>query len=102
MLAPLPAVRESGVPFGFVFTLTQANLPSLVQIHPLEAEGQAARQLAGAVPDGRELAFAALETLRLQQALGEGPTLPIDGAIDSDLRYAPQRFLALPAAPPCP
>jgi MoaA/NifB/PqqE/SkfB family radical SAM enzyme len=66
MAARLEGVRRSGIPFGFIFTLTQFNLHELewvagfalqqgarlLQIHPLEEAGRAAERLAGARPDG--------------------------------------------------
>ena len=64
MTRRIEAVRESGIPFGFLFTLTQYNVhqlewaagfaaasgASLLQVHPLEASGRG-RSIAGAVPD---------------------------------------------------
>ena len=64
----LDGVRRSGIPFGFIFTLTQFNLDelpwvasfalaqgaALLQIHPLEITGRAAATLADARPDGTE------------------------------------------------
>ena len=58
-------VRSSGVPFGFIFTLTRHNVDSLefvvrlaaehgarsVQVHPLTLHGRAATALPGARPD---------------------------------------------------
>lgn len=76
----LPLVRDSGIPFGFIFTLTQFNIhelawvadfavaagASLLQIHPLEAEGSAVRALPDAVPDVTEMLFSVLEVARLR------------------------------------
>jgi MoaA/NifB/PqqE/SkfB family radical SAM enzyme len=75
----LPALRDSGIPFGFIVTLTQHNVhelawvadfaaragAGLLQVHPLEPEGYAADALAGSVPDPTELAYAFVESLRL-------------------------------------
>lgn len=63
----LPALRASGVSFGFVFTLTAANLDELpwaaafaceqgaklLQIHPLEETGRAVLRLVGQRPDAQ-------------------------------------------------
>lgn len=79
MAGKLEMVRQSGVPFGFIFTLTQYNLPELawvaefaagqgaglLQVHPLESVGRAA-DYELAPPDDLELAFAFLEAARLQ------------------------------------
>ncbi len=114
MARRLPALAASGIPFGFVFTLTQANVhelawvvdfaaeagASLVQVHPLEAEGKALGPLSGHIPDGQELLFAVLEVMRLQS---EGRVfLQLDVTSASDLRESPQRFLALPRVPEQP
>ncbi|MFI5973103.1 radical SAM/SPASM domain-containing protein [Streptomyces sp. NPDC051452] len=76
----LPLVRDSGIPFGFIFTLTQFNIQelawvadfavaagaALLQIHPLEAEGNAVGALPDAVPDVTEMLFSVLEAARLR------------------------------------
>jgi MoaA/NifB/PqqE/SkfB family radical SAM enzyme len=65
MAARLDGVRRSGIPFGFIFTLTQHNLheldwvanfaleqgAKLLQIHPLEEVGRANTFLPGVRPD---------------------------------------------------
>jgi hypothetical protein len=71
-VANLEVVRSSGVPFGFICTLTQHNVDSLefvvrlaaqegarsVQVHPLTLHGRAATTMPGSRPDGIELAAA--------------------------------------------
>jgi sulfatase maturation enzyme AslB (radical SAM superfamily) len=71
----LETIRSSGVPFGFIFTLTQHNVDSLefvvrlaadhgargVQVHPLTLQGRAATDLCDARPDDLELAAALAE-----------------------------------------
>jgi MoaA/NifB/PqqE/SkfB family radical SAM enzyme len=83
-LARLPVIRDSGVPFGFIFTLTQHNVDSLeyvvqlaaregarsVQVHPLTLYGRAATELPDDRPDALELWAALAEAARLGQALG--------------------------------
>lgn len=83
-IANLAVVRASGVPFGFIFTLTQHNVCSLefvvrlaaeqgarsVQVHPLTLHGRAATELPGARPDEIELSAALYEAMRLGAQLG--------------------------------
>ena len=80
----LDAIRSSGVPFGFIFTLTQHNVDSLafvvrlaakhgargVQVHPLTLQGRAATMLRGARPDELELVAALAEAAQLGRACG--------------------------------
>jgi Fe-coproporphyrin III synthase len=84
MAANLQNVRSFGVPFGFIFTLTQYNLnelswvygfaqengATLLQIHPLEITGRARQTLKGHEPDSLESAYAYLEWLRLRSLAG--------------------------------
>ena len=74
----LESVRSSGVPFGFIFTLTQFNADSLrpvvelaaqtgarsVQVHPLSLQGRALEKMPAAQPDQVEL-LAALAEARM-------------------------------------
>jgi MoaA/NifB/PqqE/SkfB family radical SAM enzyme len=83
-VANLEVVRASGVPFGFIFTLTQHNADSLefvvrlaaaegarsVQVHPLTLYGRAAETLSESRPDGLELTAALAEASRLGDELG--------------------------------
>lgn len=76
----LPAVRDSGIPFGFIFTLTQHNVHELdwvatfaieqgarlLQVHPLEETGRAARALQGGRPDSMEMGMALAEARRVE------------------------------------
>jgi MoaA/NifB/PqqE/SkfB family radical SAM enzyme len=64
MQARLKMLRASGVPFGFIFTLTETNIEELawvarfaleqgarlLQVHPLEETGRAATEMVGARP----------------------------------------------------
>lgn len=75
----LPGIRASGIPFGFLTTLTRHNVHELawvvaiaeaqgaafVQVHPLEATGAGATNLPGSIPDDREDVFALFEAARL-------------------------------------
>jgi MoaA/NifB/PqqE/SkfB family radical SAM enzyme len=92
MVSRLDGVRGSGIPFGFIFTLTQHNLDeldwvahfavaqgaTLLQIHPLEEVGRAVDMPAGCRPDDFEAAVAYLEAARLQRELGARITIKID------------------------
>ena len=85
-VANLPVLHRSGVPFGFIFTLTQTNIDSLdhvvrlaaetgarsVQVHPLTTSGRAATEMMGARPDALERLAALVEARRAGAALGVG------------------------------
>jgi len=108
LLRRLEGVRASGVPFGFIFTLTLHNVheldwaarfaleqgASLLQVHPLEPVGRAGRTLAGAVPDGEELAAAVIEVARLREELGERLAFQLDVASQAALARQPERVFA--------
>jgi Fe-coproporphyrin III synthase len=88
----LKHIRETGIPFGFIFTLTLTNLhelkwvtefaveqgAALLQIHPLEEVGRGTEQLKGQRPDEVEAAFAYLQTVRLQAEVGDKLAVRID------------------------
>jgi MoaA/NifB/PqqE/SkfB family radical SAM enzyme len=107
----LPGVRASGIPFGFITTLTMHNVAEvewvvgyarehgagLVQIHPLELEGAAVQNLAGSLPDLRESAFAVIEGARLEAVYGI--TVQVDIARRSELVGHPQEFLVETPSP---
>lgn len=108
MAANLDELRATGIPFGFIFTLTRHNVndldwvarfaleagAALLQIHPLEEAGRAHRALHGSAPDGTELTFAFLEVLRIQAAVGNRLRLHLD-IVDRDLiRSQPERVYA--------
>ncbi len=108
MSANLEGVRKSGIPFGFIFTLTMTNLhelkwvtefaleqgASLLQIHPLEEVGRGLAELPGQRPDEVETAFAYLQTIRLQAEVGDQLAVRID-LIDRELlRPAAERVYA--------
>jgi MoaA/NifB/PqqE/SkfB family radical SAM enzyme len=81
MCARLPALRASGIPFGFIFTLTFHNVhelewvadfaveqgASLLQLHPLEPVGRATCRLGESYPDGEENAAAVCEAGRIRE-----------------------------------
>lgn len=106
----LPAVRASGIPFGFIFTLTQHNLHELdwvarfalgqgarlLQIHPLEEVGRAATELRGRRPDATEATWAHVEALRIQALAGERLHVQLDLVDRERLRREPARAFAAP------
>lgn len=106
----LPMVRQSGVPFGFIFTLTQHNLlelewvaafaadqgAQLLQVHPLEEAGRAAHVLRGAEPDAVESSVAFLEVRRLQEKYGTALQLRLDLLDRQLVATRPERVLAAP------
>jgi MoaA/NifB/PqqE/SkfB family radical SAM enzyme len=116
MQARLAGVRRSGIPFGFIFTLTQHNLHELewvvqfaleqgarlLQVHPLEEVGRARQRLAGGRPDEIESAYAYLEVLRLREMAGERLFVQLDLVDRELLRGEPNRVFAEaePAAAP--
>ena len=103
----MEAVRASGIPFGFITTLTMHNVheidfvvryaagqgASLVQVHPLELAGAAVRNLAGSIPDPEESAFALLEGARLSRQYSI--PVQVDLVRQADLRAQPAQFLAV-------
>lgn len=108
MAGRLPGVRASGIPFGFIFTLTQHNLhelewvaqfaleqgASLLQIHPLEEVGRASEQMAGKRPDAVELAFAFLAVARLRTLLDGAVHVQLDLVDRDTLGAQPERVFA--------
>ncbi len=111
MQANLPNARASGVPFGFIFTLTQYNLDelewvadfaleqgaALLQIHPLEEAGRAQERCAGSYPDTIEGAYACLEVERIRQKTAGRMTLQVDYIGREALRQNPDVVYGGPA-----
>jgi MoaA/NifB/PqqE/SkfB family radical SAM enzyme len=108
MARNLPALREAGIPFGFIFTLTQHNLNELVwvadfalregakllQIHPLEGVGRAQDGLTGSIPDATELSYAVLAVARIQTLVGEHMRVQLDVAGREAIAEDPDRVFA--------
>lgn len=79
MFSRLVHLRNAGIPFGFVFTLTRGSLDDLpwvarfaqeqgarlLQVHPLEEVGRAVKVLPGCEPDDEIAAYAWLVVARL-------------------------------------
>jgi Fe-coproporphyrin III synthase len=108
MAAGVCHLKEAGVPFGFIFTLTLYNLDelgwiaeyavdqgaSLLQVHPLEEVGRAQNALPGAAPDNLELARAFVEIARLQQTFNKRLKIQFDVADKMVLLEEPERAYA--------
>jgi len=113
MQANLERVRQSGITFGFIFTLTQYNVNEidwaarfaveqgarLLQIHPLEEVGRASQLLIGSRPDEMELAFAYLVAERLRQMYGGRLFVQLDIFHRDLVKQFPARFYADDAWP---
>ncbi len=105
MLRRLPALRAAGIPFGFIFTLTDANLhelpwvarfaieqgAKLLQIHPLEEVGRAATALRGQRPGELTANAAYLAFMRLRDRVGDSIEIRLDFAHREVLRDEPWR-----------
>jgi MoaA/NifB/PqqE/SkfB family radical SAM enzyme len=116
MESRLGGLRASGIPFGFIFTLTQRNVHELdwvarfaveqgarlLQIHPLEEVGRARRLLAGDRPDELESAYAFLEAARLRELYAGSLTVQLDLVHGGLLRGAPERAYADDVDPDAP
>jgi MoaA/NifB/PqqE/SkfB family radical SAM enzyme len=104
----LEGIRDSGISFGFIFTLTLSNVheldwvasfaveqgASLLQIHPLEEAGRARQLLAGQRPDGIEAAYAFLEAARIRKLYGDQLRVQLDLVHGALLRSCPARSYA--------
>lgn len=91
----VPLLKASGIPFGFIFTLTQHNMhelpwvaeyavehgAGLLQIHPLENAGRATEALPGETPDSTELAFGYVLAERLRRIAGEQLRIKLDVSV---------------------
>jgi MoaA/NifB/PqqE/SkfB family radical SAM enzyme len=98
LLTGLPALRASGIPFGFLITLTQFNAHQLewaanfardpgavmLQVHPPHPPGRGQR-LPDELPDGTEQTFAAFEVARLRARHAGGPRVEYDVASQAAL-----------------
>jgi Fe-coproporphyrin III synthase len=102
-------VRRAGIPFGFIFALTLHNLhelewvaqfamehgAKLLQVHPLEEEGRAGKELQGSAPDELELAYAFVEVARLQTLYSGKLVIQFDVADRESLNGNPERAFAI-------
>lgn len=119
MATRLEGVRQSGIPFGFIFTLTQHNLheldwvakfaleqgATLLQVHPLEEVGRARTHLAESTPDTLESAYASLEVQRIRALVQDRLYVQLDLTSQTFLRAHPELVYAdvsLPGTTDCP
>jgi MoaA/NifB/PqqE/SkfB family radical SAM enzyme len=105
MARRLPGLRAAGIPFAFIFTLTEANLhelpwvarfaiaqgASMLQIHPLEEVGRAAAALRGQRPGELAANAAYLAFMRLRERVGDRIEVRLDFAHRAVLRDEPWR-----------
>ena len=108
MAANLDLLRQSGINFGFIFTLTQYNLneldwvvnfaleqeAKLLQIHPLEEGGFANGNLSEDMPDRVESAYAYLIAGTLQEQLNKELAIQVDFANRHILEASPDLVYA--------
>lgn len=108
MARNLDTVRNAGVDFGFIFTLTLHNVDELgwaaefaasegaklFQVHPLEEVGRAADALSGKRPDAVESAFAYLECERVRGLYGDRLFVQLDLFHRDLVAQHPDRFHA--------
>ncbi|UXI70049.1 radical SAM protein [Tahibacter amnicola] len=113
MRARLDLLRKTGLPFGFIFTLTLNNLDelawvaefaagegaALLQVHPLEQVGRA-RDYALLPPDDLELAYAFVEVARLQKEYGQRLRIQFDVADRPLIEREPYRAFAIATPDP--
>jgi MoaA/NifB/PqqE/SkfB family radical SAM enzyme len=104
----LQNVRRSGIPFGFIFTLTQHNLrelpwvaeftlnqgAQLLQIHPLEEVGRASECLNGSSPDTDESTYAFLAAAQLDAQYRGRLKIQLDLVSQNMLAKDPERYFA--------
>lgn len=105
MKSRLPLLRDAQLPFGFIFTLTQYNLDELdwvrdfavsegaklLQIHPLEEVGNAAKLLQGNSPDTTESAYA---WILAQQKIDSDIKIQVDIAFSETIKRQPELVFA--------
>lgn len=108
MESHLDNLRMSGIPFGFIFTLTQHNVhelawvaefavqqgAALLQIHPLEIVGRAEVSLPESEPDAIEESYAYLEAKRIQAKVGDRLFVQLDLTRGDVLREHPELVFA--------
>jgi len=107
MQSRLEGVRASGIPFGFIFTLTQYNVneldwaaefafcegAKLFQIHPLEEVGRAANVLPGESPDAIESAYGFIESERIRKVYEGRMAVQLDLVHSQVMREHRERFV---------
>lgn len=108
MHSRLEGLRRSGLPFGFIFTLTQHNLNELewvtefavregarqLQIHPLESIGEASGNLAGRTPDETEMGYACWLAELIEKRAGDRLRVQVDVLSKEALKTNPDMVYA--------
>jgi MoaA/NifB/PqqE/SkfB family radical SAM enzyme len=101
--AGLESVRQAGIPFGFIHTLTRRNWEDLLwvaefaagkgarllQIHPLEMAGRAEGQMAGDAPEEDVLAKVYILAFALAGRYGDSMKVQLDLLYRDHLREEP-------------
>jgi MoaA/NifB/PqqE/SkfB family radical SAM enzyme len=100
MRSRLDDVRNSGIPFGFIFLLTRNNAhelnwvaqfaldqgAKLLQVHPLEDIGRATERMQDRGPSGRDCEYVQLVLERIRQLAGGRMIVHLDAAHRALLR----------------
>jgi MoaA/NifB/PqqE/SkfB family radical SAM enzyme len=108
LLPGLARVRERGIPFGVIHTLTEASWPhlpwvarlaaergaALLQVHPLELTGRAAESLAGSEPRADTLGRAYLLCKALEGRHEGELTIQLDVLLRDDVLAFPELIYA--------
>ena len=108
MASRLEDLRQSIIPFGFIFTLTKYNFrqldwvanfaleqgASLLQIHPLEPVGRAQLHLAKLRPNESLSAYAYFKAMDFRKKMGDRLYIQVDLAHQDVLRSNPSRIFA--------
>lgn len=103
MRSRLELVRQAGIPFAFVFTLTQENLPDLewaadfaveqgaamLQVHPLEEYGRACTDLAGQSLADQQTGTAWMVVECLREIFRDKLSIHLDALTRNQLPVAP-------------
>lgn len=109
----LEYLRHSGIPFGFIFSLTQFNLneldwvinfaleqgAKLLQIHPLENNGFASTNLSDEFPDRTESAYAYMYTGTMAQQFKGKLVIQIDFANRAVIQEVPNQVYVFDQKP---
>ncbi len=108
MASQLGNLRERGINFGFIFTLTQYNLhelqwvadfaleqgAKLLQIHPLDEVGHAVENMIGETPDQIENAYAWMLGQQIQRSSADRLAVQVDLVFSEHLKARPELFYA--------
>jgi MoaA/NifB/PqqE/SkfB family radical SAM enzyme len=108
LAASLPRVRDAGLAYGFIHTLTQGNwdhLPwvaefaaengaGLLQIHPLELAGRARSELAAEAPEAEMLARVYVFAFLLAQQYADTMRVQLDVVAREHLQDEPELVYA--------